>query len=219
MDTPNPSPDTYHQTAETTYSPEVSVDIITELFSWLEFVETTDLAEAKRAILELLSENSPDPERKMAAWTAYAEICEKFVDSINTGTDTLARSKLQLALVLHKALIFQAARNTPRYIEELDMAETYADDELRRTPDDNALVTTRIALRRELDLLVQNLELSPEILLVKLKGVISELNREFLRDGLAEGDDLETLINNAYAMIENEGGDADTILKDLGILE
>lgn len=222
MDIPNdkqPATSELPRSNEIPHTPEVPKSFIEELYSRLNFTETIDLAEAKIAIVELLGQPNLDSSLKQHAWTEYAIICEQLVDSVDTGPDTLSRSKLQLALILHKALIFKAADNTSRYIEELDRAETYADDESRRSPDDNTLTAVVAQIREELSRLTDTLELSPEILLVKLKGVITDMNREFLRDGIEDGDDLETSINNAYAMIEDEGGDADEILKELGIFE
>lgn len=60
--------------------------------------------------------------------------------------------------------------------------------------------------------------MSSEVLVLKLKGVVSEENREFLRDLIDEGDDFEDMINHVYGMILEEGSDPDEVLAELGVI-
>jgi hypothetical protein len=98
-----------------------------------------------------------------------------------------------------------------RYLEELDHAEEYA---FNAKLDD-----VRALIGDEIDRTLPSLEMSSEVLVLKLRGVISDDNREHLRDLINNGDDYEDIVNNAYNMIEDEGGDADEVLGKLGVLE
>jgi hypothetical protein len=98
-----------------------------------------------------------------------------------------------------------------RYLEELDHAEVYA---LNIGLEDVSAVLTR-----EIDRKLPDLGISSEILVLKLRGIINDENREVLRDLINDGDDYEDIVNTAYNMIEDEGRDADEVLAALGVLE
>lgn len=186
---------------------------IDKLLTKLNFHETPELAEAKQILLRALAtEESGSPKLK-SAWVEYAKICESIVEEIEPGPERQKEyAEAQIAVILHKALIFRTASNTLRYLEELDRAETFARNE--------HLDEVGSTIMDEIETIVETLELSPETLLIKLKGELSDENREQLRDNyLIDGDDLEDMINNAYALLESEDKDADEVLARLGIIE
>ena len=107
---------------------EATNDSLEALLPQLDFHVTPELNEAGQAVLMALSEQTTDLSRRQAAWTEYGLIGEQIVDNVDiTGQRIEPRAKMQLALIIHKALIFREAQQIPRYIEELDYAETYAD--------------------------------------------------------------------------------------------
>jgi hypothetical protein len=61
--------------------------------------------------------------------------------------------------------------------------------------------------------------MNPTLLAVRLRGSVSEINREFMRDLIADGDDMEDIITHAYNAILEEGGDPEEVLRKLGVLE
>jgi hypothetical protein len=62
-------------------------------------------------------------------------------------------------------------------------------------------------------------EMSPEILVMKLNGIVSEENRAFLCELIEQGDEWEDVIGHVYGMILEEGGDPDEVLSELGVIE
>jgi len=110
-------------------SSEVSrfLDKLKSLLLGIEFEETNELLEARIAILEALQRAHHDPDLLKVIWAEYTKICEQIVDSSELAdTDLKARAKIQIAIIVHKALIFHEAGNTDRYPEELTDAEIYA---------------------------------------------------------------------------------------------
>lgn len=87
------------------------------------FEEPTDMLEARTAVLEALTNN--DPELLRSVWVEYASVCEQAVDK-ETDTDPQIRAQLQIAALVHKALIFREIGDMQRYGEDLSDAEEYA---------------------------------------------------------------------------------------------
>lgn len=96
-----------------------------DLLPGVEFEESADLLEARTAILEALTNNGHDPEFLRSVWAEYANVCEQAVDS-RTDTDPQNRAQLQIATLVHKALIFRKIGDIQHYSEDLSSAEEYA---------------------------------------------------------------------------------------------
>jgi len=173
-----------------------------------------ELNDAKIAIIDGLTSPSIEPSQLRLAWIEYAKISEQIVESvINNPEAPNAYEKAQIEAIIHKALIFKSAGNILRYLEELDCAEVYAYN-INLGFDEISMI-----LCQEISKTVETLDMSPEVLLLKLKDVIEEDNREFLRDLINEGSDLEDIISAAYGMLIDEGKDPDSTLTELGVLD
>lgn len=184
-------------------------DPMTSLIETLDFRASSELIEASSAIVDGISKFGDRDPRIRAAWVEYAKISEQMIDG--NETDRVAYSRAQIAAIIHKSLIFRAVGNNLRYISELDSAEVYAFNE--------GLDEISSGIQTEIDTVIDTLEMSPEVFLIKLKGVVSEANREHLRDLIDQGDDLDDMIGNVYAIILEEGGDPDEILGGMGVLD
>lgn len=166
-----------------------------------------DITKSGAFVLDLLKSPDTTTETELRnAWTKYAELTEAFVDSFENPQ---LRSKAQTAAIINKALIFQAADYTVRYLEELDSAEVYAANE--------GFEEVSATLTAEIHSNIESLETTPEVLVLKLKGTIEDSNREYLRDLIEDGADLEDILGSAYGMILEEGGDPDEVLASIGI--
>ena len=97
-----------------------------------------------------------------------------------------------------------------RFVAELDQAQEYAFGEY--------LDDLNQALHTELEEAIAHMGISPEVVLVKLKGIISEDRLLKLRDLLREGSPLNDTIAGYYDMllVDDDTG-FDEILKALGI--
>jgi hypothetical protein len=184
------------------------LDSVELLFRETGFRPTPELGEATEAVLRGLRNKNTDKSTLQQAWIELAKITEKIVESPETNPDEY--DKAQIAAILYKASLFHRAGDAPRYILELDIAEVYA---FNRNLDQ---LSTAVA--SELDKVCETLEMSSEVLIVKLKGILDESSREHLRDLLADGDDFEDMVNNAHAMMLDEGADPDEVLTSMGIL-
>ena len=102
-------------------------DKFRELLPGIEFEESAEMLEARMAVSKALEERSQDADFLRAIWSEYAKICEQTVDS-KTPSDAnpKARAKLQIAVLVHKALIFREAGNIRRYGDDLSDAGEYA---------------------------------------------------------------------------------------------
>lgn len=98
-------------------------DTFRELLPGVEFEESADLHEARMAAQEALLGGDSEPDFLRSVWGEYANVCEQAIDS-KAQEDTSAR--LQIAGLLHKALIFREVGNVERYREELTDAREYA---------------------------------------------------------------------------------------------
>jgi hypothetical protein len=193
-------------------TPENIHRLIESLLDRLEFHTTPALDEASQAIIAGLIDETTDKSLLSRGWVEYAEIVERIVESAEASAEKPDRyTKAQIGAIIHKSLIFSAAGNTLRYLEELDQAEVYAYNE--------GIDDVSVALRSEITEKINALEMSSEVLVIKLKGVVSEGNREYLRDLIEQGDEFEDMIAHAYGMILEEGGDPDEVLAEIGVIE
>lgn len=102
-------------------------DRLSRLLTGIEFEETSDILEARTAVVEALTGSNQDPDFLRSVWEEYATVCEQAVDSRTQGdTDPQHRAGLQIATLIHKALIFREIGDTQRYGEDLVDAEEYA---------------------------------------------------------------------------------------------
>jgi hypothetical protein len=100
---------------------------LAELLPGFEFEETPELSEARLAALEALTKEAQDPALNRLVWTEYAKVCEHIVDTtdFNEAYPKITMP-VQIAMIVHKALIFREAGDTARYAEELNIAQAYA---------------------------------------------------------------------------------------------
>lgn len=193
-------------------TPELSFRDGSDLVERLGLPQTPELVEASEAIIAGLRDLTTAEPKLRAAWVEYARIVEAMVEAVDPDNTQLeAYRRAQISALINKALVFRTVDNMTRYLEELDHAEEYA---FNAKLDD-----VRALIGDEIDRTLPSLEMSSEVLVLKLRGVISDDNREHLRDLINNGDDYEDIVNNAYNMIEDEGGDADEVLGKLGVLE
>jgi hypothetical protein len=205
FDIPTPPPESWETSGE---SPELPVRDVAELVEQLDFRPSPELTEASQAVIAGLRDGVTAESQLSLAWGEYARISEEIVEE---ALDPKQYTRWQIGALIHKALLFRAANIMIRYLEELDHAEVYA---LNIGLEDVSAVLTR-----EIDRKLPDLGISSEILVLKLRGIINDENREVLRDLINDGDDYEDIVNTAYNMIEDEGRDADEVLAALGVLE
>lgn len=174
-----------------------------------ELVQTIP-AELMNTSMKLVDSLKPDGDKTQlqGLWAEWVNQTEVYTDSIDNSK---LRSEAQVAALINKAFIFQLAGNSVRYLEELDDAEVYAANE--------GLETVANSLDIEIKSGVESLELSPEKVVLKLRGVIDDANREYLKELVRDEADLEEIIGAAYGMILDEGGNPGIVLAGLGITE
>jgi hypothetical protein len=171
-----------------------------------------DLNDIDAKLLRLLIEQGVASSELQDAWQARAMLSEEFVDSIEFDPeDPLRRTKVQFDVMVDKAVLFEKAGNHVRYLEELDAAEVFALN--------SNIEGMAESLGKELDEEIQKLGNSSEELILKLRGTVDFMNRDYLRDLLAEGLDYEDLLGNIYAMIIEEGSDPDVVFKEIGLTD
>jgi hypothetical protein len=103
------------------------MDKLRTLLPGVEFEETPDLQDARVAVLEALTNGVQDADLLRTMWGEYAHITEQLVDSqTDNDSDPQRRAQLQLATLVHKALLFREVGNIQRYGEDLTDAEAYA---------------------------------------------------------------------------------------------
>lgn len=100
-------------------------DKFRDLLPGVEFEEPSGLLEARTAVLEALTRKDRGADFIQSVWIEYAKICEQIVDS-KTKANPQIRAQLQIAMLVHKALIFREVGDVPRYNEDLSDAECYA---------------------------------------------------------------------------------------------
>lgn len=95
-----------------------------QLLPSVEFEEPAELAEARTAVLEALRIDNLNPDFLRSIWVEYAAVCEHTVD--NKAIEGGQRIQLQIAMLIHKALIFREVGDMQRYRKELTEAEVYS---------------------------------------------------------------------------------------------
>lgn len=171
-----------------------------------------DLDRINQVIIEMLKGADTDAIDLQQAWSVRAILTEEFIDSLEPSQDNPnPRPRAQFDIIVDKAMVFEAAGNNLKYLEELDAAESLA---LNSNLDEVAH-----SVGEELDGKIQELGVSPEELILKLRGVIEFSNRDYLRELLAGGIDYEDLVGAIYGMILEEGGNPDEVLAQLGVTE
>lgn len=188
--------------SENAQNKEISIQSFIDV---LGLERTPELHEAADILVAVLKDVSdPDADRTQA-WQEYSTIAE---DSVERSVDY---GRAQIAAIIHKAGIFKAANDPLRYVSELDGAQTYAFNA--------GLNNVAQALADEIETVGDTLEPSPELLVVRLSGLIVEQNREYLRDLIDDGATLDDLVGDAYGMIIEAGGDPDETLRRIGMIE
>ncbi|RYF29402.1 MAG: hypothetical protein EOO17_01560 [Chloroflexi bacterium] len=184
-----------------------SVDTLESLIERSNFYNIPELQDAATAIIDgLIAPDTNDSQLKLA-WIEYAKLIEGIVEA---NKDRIAYARAQIEAIIHKALIFQSAGNLLRYLEELDRAEVYAHNE--------GIDEISTIINNKIKNTLEPLAMSSEVLVLRLRGCISEVNRDFLRDLIEAGDDFEDMLNHAYGMILEDGGDPDVVFAELGII-
>lgn len=176
-------------------------DSIEALLPRLGLYDTPELNNARATVLIALQADGSNPSWRKIAWNEYTATCEQIINNLEISTSTTetrieALAKIQIALIIHKALIFREAGKIPSYIKQLDYAEAYADNE--------GFSGEALMLQLELDTTIKTSELSPESLLAQLPGELSEMNRAVLRDRVDKGANLEDTINYTCIMLHAE---------------
>lgn len=100
-------------------------DKFRELLPGVEFEEPAELLEARTAVLQALAREDQQSNFLQSVWIEYAKICEQIIDNRIESSPQI-RAQLQIAILIHKALIFREAENIQRYGEDLNGAEEYA---------------------------------------------------------------------------------------------
>jgi len=159
-------------------------------------------------IVTMLADPLVEPAVLREAWAARAILAEQFIDSIEpTADNSQVRERIQFDMMVDKALIFQRAGDTLRYLKELDTAEGFAMQQ--------GFNDILESLTQELDEKVSELDDSPDALVIKLRGHVSFENKEYLKDLIYAGIDNEDLLGTVYGMILDEGGDPVEVLASL----
>jgi len=185
----------------TIYTPEHVELSRGELFS-------IDLDRIDAEIVTMLVDPTIEPSVLQEAWIVRATLAEQFIDSIEpTADNSQVRQRIQFDMMVDKAVIFQRAGDTMRYLKELDTAEGFA----MQQGFDDILET----LTQELDEKVKELDDSPDALVIKLRDHVSFENKEYLRDLIYKGIDKEDLLGTVYKMISDGGGNPVEVLASL----
>lgn len=188
------------------------IDLTDLLGEQTELGKDPAVKEAAAVILHALVFEKSDEEMLRQAWIEYAKVVESAVESRERAqANPHLHAKMQIAAIIHKALLFRSAGHMLRYLEELDTAEVYA---YHAGFDEISLV-----LAGEIRTQVDQLEATPEVIILKLKGIIDEDNRQFLIDQMNEGLDLDDLLGQVYGMLLDDSRDPDEVLVSLGITE
>lgn len=175
-----------------------------------------DLKSLDNSITELLNNPTVDPTDISDAWEYRAEITEKYVDSLqSTPENPKIREIAQFDIMVDKARIFEQSGNLTCFLEELDCAEYFALNEYLDDLVDISSITDII------DAKVDELGMSFNEIVLKLRKYISFENREFLKSLIDDDIETDDFIGDVYGMIadENEDADPDEILASLGLLE
>lgn len=100
---------------------------MSQLLPNIEFEETAEMHEARMAILEAARRYDQGSDSLRSVWIEYAVLCEQEVDRrASTTNNSTFRMQLQIASLVHKALIYREAGDRQRYLDELAGAKEYA---------------------------------------------------------------------------------------------
>jgi len=103
------------------------LDKLKELVPGVEFEESDELREARVAVLEALRGDNQDPDFLRSVWVEYTTVLEQVVDDMAPrGTIHQVSGPIEIAALVHKALIYREIRDRQRYGEDLTAAEDYA---------------------------------------------------------------------------------------------
>ena len=200
---PTPSPETIPDSSD-----EVTIRI-EALMESLNFHESFQLKQVTEVVVGTLEDG--DKSAQQQAWLEYSVLLEQIVDQEGRRSpDPQVYPRIRIAALIHKALIFYKAKDMTRFVAELDQAQEYAFGE--------HLDDLNQALHTELEEAIAHMGISPEVVLVKLKGIISEDRLLKLRDLLRDGSPLNDTIAGYYdiLLVDDDTG-FDEILKALGI--
>lgn len=149
-----------------------------------------------------------DPEAVRSMWVEYALRFEALAE----GTDSPEKyEKTQIAAIIYKALIFRDVGKGLRYLEELDKAEMLSAN--------SGFVELSALISAEIDSRTQELDESPERLILLLRGKVSDANRAQMWDLWADEQDYEDLVNHAFEMLLDDGEDPREVLTKLGVFD
>ncbi len=190
------------------YADENVPSSMLDLLTLIDVQLSPELLQIINDLKATLAETSANPDKIKQLWTEYALQFEALAEQEPNG-DKYAT--IQIAAILQKALIFRNVGNTLRYATELDSADIYALN--------TGLNELSDVLGNEIELLVGMLDESPESIILRLRGIVSDMNREYLRDLWIEEQDYEDFVNYLYGILTEEGLDAEEVLKELGIIE
>jgi hypothetical protein len=202
-DEPAPSPEIIPD-----HSDEVTIRI-EALIESLDFHEPIQLKLAAEVVVGALEDG--DESAQQQAWLEYSVLLEHIVDKESgRSLDPKAYPRIRIAALIHKALIFYKVKDMTHFVDELDQAQEYAFGE--------HLDELNQALHTELEVAIAHMGISPEVVLIKLKGIISEDRLRKLRDLLREGSQLNDMIAGHYDMLlVDDDTSIDKILAALGI--
>lgn len=205
---------TLHYPEFNSQSPETPDDSLEGLLNSLSFQETADLTSAGQALGLVLTDATINPTYLRQAWTEYEIVCNRIIDNFNVSDQGVAAyNRTKLALMIHKTVLFRDAQRMDLFIGALDESETLAQD--------CRFYDVGRFLEAELKTALKAAELSPESLIAKLRGEISEPDRKFLRDELEYGSDLKYLLDKTRDLLLNLDDQRDhaEVFARLGIVE
>lgn len=171
---------------------------------------SSDLDSINSVIIGMLKDKNTDPADLRQAWTVRAMLVEGFIDSLESRQDSSSpRARVQFDIMVDTAIIFETTGDVIKYLEELDAAEAFAlGSNIHEVVD---------SIAEELDKKIDELELTQETLILKLRGTIEFSKRNYLHRLLAEGIDYDDFVAAIHKMILDEGGDPNEVLARLGV--
>jgi hypothetical protein len=195
----------------TTSTPEIKNSIPDDpldlLFALLDVQETSEPKNLANLVLDLLQDEHSTKAVVLQAWRQYDTAIETMIE---TAPNSPSRAKLQIAAIIFKAIIFRAAEDTFRYVEELQDASTYA---LNQDLDDISGM-----ISQEIDFILAAYDdQPPEYIILTLRSHLSYDNYEMLRDSLLDGSDRNDILGAVYGMLLDQGDDPDQVLNSLDI--
>jgi hypothetical protein len=184
-----------------------SAEFLFGLLDLLNFPNTLNIKKVSDTLIELLTSEGDLRDDSNVAWGAYTSMIETYCNKEH-GT---RYTDFQIGAIVHKATIFHVAGDTFRYLEVLQDAKDY-------TAKSN-IDEISIAINAEINLVVGTSEMTPEIILIKVRPYISFDNYESLRESMLDHSDLEDLLGDIFGMLTEEGEDPAEILSRLKLTE